>query len=103
MRLGGGGVEPAVYLGHRLRDVQASAEQVDAGDLEPHHLAEAQPRVREEADDVALIPGGSRKRIHFVAAEVAWPLADHRGQRDALSGVPRESAVLDSELEDQRE
>jgi hypothetical protein len=66
-------------------------------------LAEAQACVGQEADDVAVFPGRLGQDLDLVPGEEAGLVANDAGKRHTLSGIARDPAVADGQVEQQRE
>jgi hypothetical protein len=100
MRLGGAEVDGAAHLAGALGDGQPSAEEVDPTDAEAGQLPEAQARVGEQPDGVAVLPRCLGEPLDMLPGEEARLGPSHSRQRDADRRVAGDATVADAEGED---
>ncbi|TKJ31223.1 hypothetical protein A6V29_18555 [Blastococcus sp. CCUG 61487] len=95
--------QPSADLRDRLGDGEPAPEEVDPSDPQGGHLAEAQSGIRQQPDDAPVLTRRVGEPLDLVMGEEPRLLPRHSGQGYALGRVPRDTAVADSEVQEQRE
>jgi hypothetical protein len=101
--LGRAELQFARHLGDRFRDGEPAAPEVDAAHAQGGQLAEAQPGVGEQSDDVAVIARRGGESFDVLPAEEPRLVPSDAGERQPVGRVARDAPVSDGESEEQGE